>query len=145
MDDNHAGNMANRRSHYGIIIHVNNEPIIWYSKLQNTVEASNHRSESVALRIATDMIESMRYKLICFGIPVEGPAEVFCDNISFVKNLSIPKSALNKRHNAICYHRVREAHATGILQVGWITADFNLSGFLTKTTTTGNTRNNLVD
>ena len=38
--DNHAGNMANRRLHYGIIICVNNAPIIWYSKLQNTVEAS---------------------------------------------------------------------------------------------------------
>ena len=32
VDDNHAGNMANRRLHYGIIIYVNNAPIIWYSK-----------------------------------------------------------------------------------------------------------------
>ena len=40
VDDNHTVNMANRRSHYGIIIYVNNAPIIWYSKSQNTVEAS---------------------------------------------------------------------------------------------------------
>ena len=32
MNDNHAGNMANRRSHSGIIIYVNNAPIICYSK-----------------------------------------------------------------------------------------------------------------
>ena len=32
-DANHTGNMANRRSHYGIVIYVNNSPIIWYSKL----------------------------------------------------------------------------------------------------------------
>ena len=38
---NHAGNMANTTSHSGIIIYVNNVPIIWYSKLQNTVEASS--------------------------------------------------------------------------------------------------------
>ena len=31
VDENHAGNMANRRLHYGIIIYVNNAPIIWYS------------------------------------------------------------------------------------------------------------------
>ena len=34
---NHAGNMENSRSHSGIIIYVNNTPIIWYSKNQNTV------------------------------------------------------------------------------------------------------------
>ena len=38
--DNHAGSIANRRSHSGIIIYVNNSPIISYSKHQNTVETS---------------------------------------------------------------------------------------------------------
>ena len=32
VDANHAGNLANRRSHSGILIYVNNAPIIWYSK-----------------------------------------------------------------------------------------------------------------
>ena len=91
------------------------------------------------------MIEALRYKLRCFGIPVEGPAEVFCDNMSVVKNLSIPTSVLNKRHNAIYYHSVMEAHAVGILQVGWIPGEFNLADLFTKTTMSGNTRHNLVD
>ena len=64
----HTGNMANRRYHYGIIIYVNNASIIWYSKLQNTVEASSFVLELVAIRIATDIIEALRYKLTCFGI-----------------------------------------------------------------------------
>ena len=54
--DNHAGNMVNRRSYYGIIIYVNNAHIIWYSKQQNTVEASSFRSDFFALRIATEII-----------------------------------------------------------------------------------------
>ena len=99
VDANHAVNMANRRSHSGIIIYVNNALIIWYSKLQNTVEASSFGSEFVAIRIPTEKIQALRYKLIFFGIPVEGPAEVFCDNMSVVKNSSIPTSVLNKRHN----------------------------------------------
>ena len=37
VDANYARNMKNRRSYSGIIIYVNNAPIIWYSKLQNTV------------------------------------------------------------------------------------------------------------
>ena len=32
VDANHAGNMANGRSNSGIIIYVNNAPVIWYSK-----------------------------------------------------------------------------------------------------------------
>ena len=142
---NHAGKMANRRSHYGIIIYVNNAPIIWYSKYQNTVEASSFGSESVYIRINTDTIESLRYNSIFFGIPVEGPADVFCDDMSVFKNYSIPTSALNNKNNDICYHRVREAQAAGILWVRWIPGDFNLTDLFTKPTITGNTRNNLVD
>ena len=44
VDANHAGNMANRRSHSGIIIYVNNTPIICYSKQNKTVEASSFGS-----------------------------------------------------------------------------------------------------
>ena len=76
------------------------------------------------------MIESLRYKLKCFEISVEGPAEVFCDNMSVFKNSSIPTSVLNKRNNAIYYHRFREAQAAGIIGVGWILGEFNLSDLL---------------
>ena len=118
VDANHAGNMKTRRSHSGILIYINQAPIVWYSKRQNTVEASSFGSEYIALRIFTEMVEALRYKLKCFGVPVEGPTDVLCDNQSVVTNSSVPTSVLNKRHNAICYHRVREAQAAGIIQVG---------------------------
>ena len=91
------------------------------------------------------MIESLRYKLRCFGIPAKGPAELFCDNISVIKNLSIPTSALKKRRDDICYHRLREAQAAGVLQVGWIPGEFNLADLFTKTGMPGNTGHNLID
>ena len=69
----------------------------------------------------------------------------FCDNMSVVKNSSIPTSALNKRHNVIYYHRVREAQVACTLRVVWIPGEFNLADFFTKTTMPGNTRHNLVD
>ena len=98
-----------------------------------------------SLRIPTKTIKAPRYKLRCFGIPVEGPGEVFCDNMSVVKNSSIPASDLNKRHNGISYHRVREAQASGILWVGWIPGEFNLVVLFTKTKMTGNKRHNAFD
>ena len=63
VDANYAGNMANRSSHYGIIIYVNNAPIIWYSKQNNTVETSIFGSDFFAIRIVAEMIEALRYKL----------------------------------------------------------------------------------
>ena len=65
--------------------------------------------------------------------------------MSVVKNLSIPKSALKKRHTAISYHRLREAQDAGILLIGWIKGEFNLVECFTKTTMPGNTRHNFFD
>ena len=91
------------------------------------------------------MVEVLRYKLRTFDVNLEGPAEVYCDNKSVVKNSGVPASVLNKRHNVICYHRVREAQASVTLRVGCIPGDYNLAGLLTKTTMKGNTRHGMVE
>ena len=144
VDANHAGNLRTRRSHSGILIYMNSAPIIWYSKRQNTVESSSFGSEYIALRICTEMIEALRYKLRCFGIPIDGPCDVFCDNRSVVTNSSIPTSVLNKRHNAICYHRVREAQAAGVIRVGWIEGKYNVADLFTKTTLSNEAKRTFV-
>ena len=41
VDADHDGNVVTRRSHTNIIIFVQNAPIIWFLKRQNTVEAEN--------------------------------------------------------------------------------------------------------
>jgi len=76
VDANYAGNIKTRRSHTGVLIYINQAPIIWYSKCQNTVEASSFGSEYIALRTCTEMVEALRYKLRCFGVSLEGPADV---------------------------------------------------------------------
>lgn len=132
VDANHAGNVVTRRSHTGILIYVQNAPILWFSKRQNTVESSSFGSEFVALRVAKEMLVALRYKLRMFGVPIRGPASVLCDNQGVVKNASIPESALSKRHNAINYHTVREAAAAGIIRVGKEDGDSNLADVFTK-------------
>jgi hypothetical protein len=73
VDADHAGNRVTRRSQTGILIFLNRSPIIWYSKAQNTVETSTFGSEFTAMHIAVELIESLRYKLRMFGIPLDGP------------------------------------------------------------------------
>jgi len=105
---------------------------MWYSKRQNTVETSTFGSEIVALKIAVEMVEGLRYKLRMMGIQVDGPTNVFCDNESVVKNTTRPESTLKKKHNAIAYHRVREAQAAGIVRISHEAGETNLADILTK-------------
>jgi hypothetical protein len=44
-------------------------------------------------------------------VPIDGPLNVFCDTEAVTKNALFPESALKKKHNAITYHRTREAVA----------------------------------
>jgi hypothetical protein len=132
VDANHAGNVVTRRSHTGILIYLQNTPIIWHSRRQNTVETSTFGSEFVALRNARDLIVGLRYKLRMFGIPISGPAFVYCDNQGVVKNVTIPESVLSKKHNAINYHAVREAVAANILRVAKEDSATNVADLLTK-------------
>ena len=131
-DADHAGCQATRRSHSGIIIFVNRAPILWYSKRQITVETSVFGSELIALKIGIEMIEGLRYKLRMFGVPLEGPANVFCDNNSVVTNTAKAESPLKKNNNAVAYHKTREAIASGVIRIAHEDGKTNLADLLTK-------------
>jgi hypothetical protein len=131
-DAAHTDDHVTRRSTTGILIFINGTPIKWYSKRQNTVETSTYGSEFVAMRIATELTIALRYNLRSLGIAIQGPANVFCDNNSVVISSSIPSSVLKKKHNAIAYHKVREAIAAGIIRVAHEPTTTNLADLLTK-------------
>lgn len=132
VDADHAGCQVTRRSHTGILIYLNKAPILWYSKRQNTVESSTFGSEFIAAKVAIDMIEGLRYKLRMMGIPIDGPTNLFGDNQSVVTSATHPESALRKKHNAIAYHRVREALAAEFVIFSHEPGLTNLSDILSK-------------
>ena len=132
VDADHASDRVTRRSQTGILIFVNRAPIMWYSKRQNTVETSTFGSEFIAMKTAVEQIEGLRYKLRMFGVPLEGPTDVFCDNDAVFKNSSIPDSTLRKKHTSISYHRAREAVASGTIRVAKEGTHTNLADLFTK-------------
>lgn len=132
VDSDHAGDRITRRSHTGIILYLNKAPISWYSKKQSTVESSTFGSEFVALRLAVEQIISLCYKLRMLGIPIDGRANIFCDNESVFKNATLAESRLTKKHNSVCFHRVRESVAAGITMPFKVKSDYNLADLLTK-------------
>ena len=67
-----------------------------------------------------------------FGIPIEGPTNVYCDNEAVTKNTTIPESTLKKKHNSIVYHRAHKAVVAGTIQVTKEDGKTNLANVLTK-------------
>ena len=132
VDADHAGCRVTRRSHTGVLLFLNRAPVMWYSKRQNTVESSTFGSEFVAMKTAVEQVEALRYKLCMMGVPLAGPTNVFCDNESVFINSTRPESTLKKKHNAIAYHRTREAIAAGIVRIAWEDGKTNISDLLTK-------------
>jgi hypothetical protein len=96
---------------------MNKAPVLWHSKRQNTVKASTFGSEFQAMKNVIELIESLRYKLRTFGVPIDGPTNIFCDNEAMYKNTSLPESVLTKKHHSIAYHRCREAVAAETVRV----------------------------
>ena len=74
----------------------------------------------------------MRYMSRMLGVPVEGLSMMLRDNLAVTSNASIHKDTLKKRHNALSYHRVREAIAAKVLKFHHISGKGNPSDILTK-------------
>lgn len=132
VDADHARNQVTRRSVTGIMMLLNNTPLVWISKRQKTVETSTYGSELVAARIAIDLIVEMRYKLRLLGVRLEDQTVMLGDNMSVVLNTTIPSSNLKKKHLACSYHRVREAIAGKFVKFGHVRSEHNLADINTK-------------
>jgi len=130
-DADHASNIVTRRSHTGLVFYLQNTPILFYSKRQNTVESSTFGSEGTALRIGMDLNDALRYKLRMFGINIAGPTTVYCDNKG-VTSAAETTATLQKKHNSINFHRLRECIAAGTIRLGWIKSQQNVADLFTK-------------
>eukprot|EP00592_Proboscia_alata_P013883 CAMPEP_0194391976 /NCGR_PEP_ID=MMETSP0174-20130528/118894_1 /TAXON_ID=216777 /ORGANISM="Proboscia alata, Strain PI-D3" /LENGTH=231 /DNA_ID=CAMNT_0039186871 /DNA_START=970 /DNA_END=1665 /DNA_ORIENTATION=+ len=128
----HVSCLQSRCSTTGMLSFLNGAPITWYSKCKNTIESSAFRSELVALKIATEMGKGIRYKLRMMGVSIDGPTNCFCDNQIVVINVSKPEYVLNKNHNSIAYHKVRESVAHGTQKVTHESGIINVSDCLNK-------------
>ena len=132
VDADHAHDLVTRRSVTGIIIYLNNTPIRSICKRQTTVETSTYGAELVATKVAVEAIMELRYQLRMVGVPIEGPAILYGDNMSVVLSTSVPSSVLKKKMLALCYHRVREAIAARIIVYKHIRSKHNKADIFTK-------------
>ena len=96
------------------------------------METATYGSEFVAARQAVEQVMELRYTLRMLGVPLKGPTFMFGDNLSVIVSSTIPQSSLKRRHNALSYHRVREAIASGIIEFYHIDGKSNPADVVTK-------------
>ncbi len=66
------------------------------------------------------------------GIPVDGPAYVYGDNMSVMHNTQRPESMLKKKSNSVCYHYCRESVAMNERMTGRVPTKQNFADLCTK-------------
>ncbi|MDF1541374.1 MAG: Ty1/Copia family ribonuclease HI, partial [Candidatus Thorarchaeota archaeon] len=132
VDANLLHDFATGRAVTGVLHFYNQMPVDWYTKKQATVETATYGAEFVAARVAKEQIQANRLDLRYLGVPIEGAARLFGDNKSVVTSGSIPHSKLNKRHQALSYHSVREGIASGMLSFNHMPGAINPADILSK-------------
>jgi hypothetical protein len=73
----------------------------------------------------------LRYTLCMLGVSAVH-SYMIVDSKSVVLNSTVPHSQLNKRHNALAYHRIQEAIAADILRFFHIDGKKNPADILSK-------------
>ena len=131
-DANLYHDLATGRAVSGILHLLNQTPIDWYTKKQETVETATYGSEFAAARTAIQQIAALRQALQYLGVPVRETSYLFGDNESVVKSGSVPHSRLAKRHHALAYHYTREAIASKMVAFHHIGGDQNPADILSK-------------
>ena len=104
----------------------------WFSKKQATVETAPYGSEFIAARTCVEQIIDLRNTFRYLGVPVHGKSRMFGDNESVVNSSTALHAKLHKRHNALSFHRVREAIASKIISFNFINGPTNPADALSK-------------
>ena len=131
-----AGCQATRRSVRGIVVYLGRTCIYAKSIRQCGVAASSFCSETVAGRIAAEIVMGYRNALRSFGIRIKpGGTRCYGDNLGQVQNISMLTSPLKKRHTSIAWHLQRWSQAIGACRFGKVYGKDNPSDFVSKANT----------
>ena len=89
-DANLYHDLATGRAVTGVLHFLNQTPVNWYSKKQETVETATYGSEFAAARTAIQQIAGLRQALQFLGVPLRESSYLFGDNESVIKSGTIP-------------------------------------------------------
>ena len=113
-------NMLDGKSITGCLHFVNKTPIIWYSKKQSPSETATYGANSATARACFEHIIDLRQSFRYLGVPVRHVSYIFGDNKAMVESYKFPYVRLNKRHNILPFHFVRNLISKGFISINHI-------------------------
>ena len=131
-DSEYSGDPDNRISVSGMIIFLQNSPVMWRSKAQRSVTLSTAEAEYVALSEATADVIFLKQVLEEMGLTVKLPISVYVDNVGAMFMVENPSTTGRAKHVNIRYHFVREYVRDGIIKVEFVRSGENLADGFTK-------------
>jgi hypothetical protein len=131
-DSDFAGCQGGRKSTTGWLFTLAGSPVSWKSKKQDCVTTSSCEAEYVALTSGVKECMWLRDLLSEFGVPIDGPTPVYCDNEAAVRISRDPVCHSRTKHVSTSFWFVREQQQTGIVKVTPIPTKAQLADHLTK-------------
>ncbi|POM62824.1 polyprotein [Phytophthora palmivora] len=107
-DANWGGDVATRRSTAGIIVQVAGGPVIYKSKLQQTVALSSAEAEYMSMALAVQEVVWLRQLLEGMGLKSVGATPVFVDNKSAISMATNHGYTPRAKHIDLRAHFVRD-------------------------------------
>jgi hypothetical protein len=117
-----------------VVLHILNQTLFdCHCKWQATAETTSFGSKFVVAKIAVEQMIHIHMTLQYLSNPILGKTYMFGDNPSVRMNASLHHLQLNKRHNALAYHRVSKAiSCADMLGFYRIPSKYNYADILSK-------------
>ena len=132
VDAYHDGDLATRFSKTGFVVFLNRDPIYWFSKKKGSLETSTFGSQFCAMKVATEYVCGLRYKLRIVLIPLDEPVFVFGDNQSVLCNTYNPAYTLKNNSNSIAFHHVHDGVSRDEWRTAYVNTDKKMTDLFTK-------------
>ena len=118
------------------MVMVNGSPVIFKSKMQNSVSLSTAEAEYVALSLCIQEVLWTKSLLLEMKVNINGPVMVYEDNQSAIAIAKNEGYQSRPKHIVIRYHFVRDQVKNKVIQLEYIESKLQLADFLTKTIST---------
>lgn len=134
-DADYGGDEGTRKSTSGIVITLNQAPVIWSSRLQRTVSTSTTEAEYNAMSDITKETIWARGLLDEIAVKQEKPTTIFCDNQSTLKIANNEEACRKTKHIAIKTHLVKDEIKRGTIETKFVASEEQKADMMTKSLT----------
>ena len=131
-DADYAMDPSTRKSTSGGIIHLNNGPIIWSSRLQKITAQSTAESEIIAATEITKEVVHLDLLLAELGVRKHGPVTVQEDNQACILMGQNMKSSRAAKHFEVRLHFLQESIRSGVIKFKYCETNEMVADALTK-------------